>query len=85
MKKLLGVAALLLGTALVFVVVLRIWGVPVLSNVTLLRSGASLAVLAGAAAALGALGFALFQNPARGYDHGTGQRAHPRRQPAPRQ
>ncbi|MCB2409237.1 hypothetical protein [Hymenobacter lucidus] len=79
MKKLLGAAILLLCLVLATLGVLRIWGVSVLSSYTLLRSGATLAVLAATTVVLIIVWFAFFSRPAAGYDQNTGHRAHPRR------
>ncbi|MCR5888217.1 hypothetical protein LRS06_10655 [Hymenobacter sp. J193] len=78
MKKLIGAAIVLLCLALATLGVLRIWGVSVISSYTLLRSGATLGVLAGALLVLIIVWFAFFPDPAAGYDAQRGNRAHPR-------
>ena len=78
MKQLLGAAILLLVLALAGLLALRIWGVSLISNYTLLRSGATLAVLAATLVVLIIVWFAFFRNPAAGYDTTQGNRAHPK-------
>lgn len=78
MKQLMGAAILLLGSALVGVLVLRIWGIPSVGRLLVLRSGATLLVLALALGALVVVWFAFFKNPAAGYDLRAGNRAHPK-------
>ena len=78
MKQLLGAAILLLVLALAGLLALRIWGVSLISNYTLLRSGATLAVLAATLVVAVIVRFAFFRNPAAGYDPSQGNRAHPK-------
>ena len=78
MKQLLGALILLLGVALAALLVLRIWGVAVLGQFTLLRSGATLLVLALALVALVMVWFGFFKDPRAGYDTRAGRRAHPK-------
>ena len=78
MKNLLGAAIGLLCLALATLGALHIWGVSLLSSSTLLRSGATLGVLAAATVVLIIVWFAFFPDPAAGYDRHTGSRAHPR-------
>ena len=78
MKQLLGAAILLLVLALAGLLALRIWGVSLISNYTMLRSGATLAVLAATLVVLIIVWFAFFRNPAAGYDPTQGNRAHPK-------
>ena len=78
MKQLVGVGILLLGAGLAGLLVLRIWGVPVLSQHTLLRSGATLLVLAAAFVGLVVVWFGFFKDPRAGYDVRVGHRAHPK-------
>ena len=81
MKQLLGFSISLLGLALAALLVLRIWGIMVVSGATVLRSGATLAVVAATLLALVVVRFTFFKNPAACYDARVGNRAHPR-QPA---
>ncbi len=78
MKQLLGAAILLLVVALAVLLGLRIWGVKLISNSTLLRSGATLGVLTATLVVLVIVWFAFFRNPAAGYDPNRGNRAHPK-------
>ncbi|WP_019946819.1 hypothetical protein [Hymenobacter aerophilus] len=78
MKKLVGFAIILVGLALAGLLVLRIWGISLVSHDTLLRSGATLVVLAVGWAVLIICWFAFFRNPAAGYDSSGGQRVQPR-------
>jgi len=84
MKKLLGFSISLLGLALAALLVLRIWGIAVVSRATVLRSGATLAVIAATLLALVVVRFTFFKNPATGYDARVGNRAHPRLGQPPR-
>ncbi len=82
MKQLLGIIIGVVGLALAGLLVLRIWNSSVVSSATVLRSGATLAVLASTLVGLLTLRFTFFKNPAAGYDPQVGNRAHPRqRQP----
>ncbi len=78
MKQLLGAAIVLLGLALTTLLVLRIWGIVPVSLPTLLRSGATLVVLAVAVVVLLIVWGFFFVNPTKGYDRSEGQRAHPK-------
>lgn len=78
MKKLIGFLIILVGLVLVGLLVLRIWGITVVSQDTLLRSGATLAVVAVGWVVLIICWFAFFRDPAAGYDQSVGRRAHPR-------
>ncbi len=78
MKQLIGVFILLLGVALAVLLALRIWGVTVVSQPTLLHSGATLLVVAGALVGLIIVWFGFFKNPAAGYQVRTGRQAHPK-------
>lgn len=84
MKKLLGFSISLLGLALAALLVLRIWGIAVVSGATVLRSGATLAVIAATLLALVVVRFTFFKNPATGYDARVGNRAHSRLGQPPR-
>ncbi|WP_223649423.1 hypothetical protein [Hymenobacter psoromatis] len=81
MKQLLGSVIGVVTLALAGLLVLRIWNISVVSSATVLRSGATLAVLAATLVGLLMLRFTFFKNPAAGYDPQVGNRAHPR-QPA---
>lgn len=80
MKQLIGTFILLLGAGLAGLLVLRIWGTTVFGQLTLLRSGATLLVLALALAlvALVVVWFGFFRDPRAGYDTRAGRRAHPK-------
>ena len=81
MKQLLGFVIGLTGLALTVLLVLRIWNISVVSPATVLRSGATLAVVAVALLALLVVRFTFFRNPAAGYDARVGNRAHPQQKP----
>lgn len=83
MRQVLGAAISLLGLALATLLGLRIWGISVLSGATLLRSGATLAIVAGALVGVLVVRFTFFRNPATGYDTRAGNRAHPKRAATP--
>lgn len=78
MKQLLGAAIGLLGLALTTLLVLRTWGITPVSTPTLLRSGATLAVLAVAVVLLIIVWGFFFVNPRAGYNKEQGNRAHPK-------
>ena len=78
MKQLLGSVIGVVALALAGLLVLRIWHIAVVSPATVLRSGATLAVLAATLVGLLLLRFTFFKNPAVGYDAQVGNRAHPR-------
>ena len=78
MKQLLGAAILLLVLALAGLLGLHIWGMDLISQYTLLRSGTTLALLAATLVVLIIVRFAFFRNPAAGYDPTRGNRAHPK-------
>ena len=69
---------MLLGAVLAVLLALRIWGVAVVDEYTLLRSGATLLVLALAFVGLLVVWFAFFKDPRAGYETRTGRRAQPR-------
>ena len=81
MKQLLGLIIGVVALALAGLLVLRIWHISVVSPATVLRSGATLAVLAATLAGLLLLRSTFFKNPAAGYDAQVGSRAHPRQRP----
>ena len=78
MKQLLGAAILLLVLALAGLLGLHIWGLSLISQYTLLRSGTTLALLAATLVVLIIVRFAFFRNPAACYDPTRGNRAHPK-------
>lgn len=78
MKQVIGALILLLGAGLAGLLALRIWGVAVVGEQTLSRSGATLLVLALAFVALLIVWFGFFKDPRAGYDAQTGHRAHPK-------
>jgi hypothetical protein len=82
MKQLLVFIIGLVALALATLLVLRIWDASVISTATVLRSGATLAVVAGTLLALLVVRFTFFKNPAAGYDARVGNRAHPRQKPS---
>ncbi len=69
----------LVSLLLAMLVVLRIWGISIVSLGTLVRSGATLAVLGGLTAVLLLLYGVFFRTGRSAYDRGTGNRAHPKR------
>ncbi|WP_161599418.1 hypothetical protein [Hymenobacter nivis] len=78
MKQAIGAFILLLGAGLAGLLALRIWGVAAVGLPTLLRSGATLVVLALALVGLVVVWFAFFNDPAAGYNVRAGRRAHPK-------
>ncbi len=79
MKQFIGVLILFVGTTLTAVLVLRIWQLPSLSRMVLLRGGATLLVLSLALGALLVAWFFFFKTPTADYDLRVGNRAHPKR------
>jgi hypothetical protein len=82
MRQLIGFSIGLLALMLASLLVLRIWDIPVVSAATVLRSGATLAVVATTLLLLVVVRAAFFKNPAVGYDAQVGNRAHPHQKPA---
>ncbi len=78
MKQVISAFILLLGVALAGLLALRIWGVAVVGQPTLLRSGATLLVLALAFVGLVVVWFGFFKDPGAGYNMRSGHRAHPK-------
>lgn len=78
MKRVIGAWILLLGVGLAGLLILRIWGVAVVGQPTLLRSGATLLVLALALVGMIVVWFGFFANPGAGYNARAGRRAHPK-------
>ena len=78
MKQLVGALMLLLSAALVGLLVLRIWGVAVVSQYALLRSGATLLVLGLGLVGLIVVWFGFFTDPRAGYKVQPGRRVHPK-------
>ena len=78
MKQTIGALILLLGAGLAGLLALRIWGVAPVDGNTLLRSGATLLVVALAFVALTIVWFVFFKDPRDGYDREPGRRAQPK-------
>jgi hypothetical protein len=78
MKQVIGGLILLLGAALAGLLALRIWDVAVVGELTLLRSGATLLVLALALVGLVIVWFGFLKDPRAGYDRQPGRRAQPK-------
>ena len=78
MKKIIGILIVLLSIALVTIIILRIWGVVIVSLAFLLKGALSLIILSGLLLVLiVSYGF-FFKKQDAGYDTTKGNRAQPR-------
>jgi len=78
MKRIVGIILLLLSVALIGILVLRIWDIEVISLTAVLKSTTTLVLLGVAIIVLIIIYGALLRNDRRGYDHKSGNRAHPK-------
>ena len=79
MKKIIGALIVLVSIALAAVVILRIWGIEIISLGNLVRSASTLAVLGGLLIFLLICRGFFFRSNSKGYDEKVGNRAHPKR------
>ncbi|TRW24449.1 hypothetical protein FMM05_11510 [Flavobacterium zepuense] len=78
MKRIVGIILLLLSIALIGILVLRIWGIEIVSLTAVLKSTTTLVLLGVAIIILIIIYGALLRNDRRGYDRKSGSRAHPK-------
>ena len=78
MKRIVGIILLLLSIALIGILVLRIWGIEIVSLTAVLKRTATLVLLGVAIIILIIIYGALLRNDRRRYDRKSGNRAHPK-------
>lgn len=79
MKKIIGLLIVLCVTALTGIIVLRLWGIKIVSLQHLVSSGITLLLLSLFTVGLIIAYGAFFQNPKKGYSNQNGKgRAHPK-------
>ncbi|MCH5718477.1 hypothetical protein [Niabella hibiscisoli] len=79
MKKIIGLLIVLCSIALIGIIVLRIWGIELVSTGDVLRSGATLVLLAVLTIILVIVYGVFFRDPKKGYQRPNGEnRAHPK-------
>lgn len=78
MKKITGIIVLILSIAFLGILVLRIWGVEIVSPANVLKSSVTLIVLGIAIVVLAIIYGAFFRNQAKGYHKEAGKHAHPK-------
>lgn len=78
MKRIVGIILLLLSIVLIGILVLRIWGIEIVSLTAVLKSTATLVLLGVAIIVLIIIYGALLRNDRLGYDRKSGNRAHPK-------
>jgi len=78
MKRIVGIILLLLSIALIGILVLRIWGIEIVSLTAVLKSTTTLVLLGVAIIILVIIYGALLRNDRLGYDRKSGNKAHPK-------
>ncbi|MEO6820011.1 MAG: hypothetical protein ABI266_08815 [Ginsengibacter sp.] len=78
MKKIIGALIVILSIAFIAIVILRIWGVVIVSLAFLLKGAVSLILIGGLLLFLVVIYAFFFSRPDKGYDQTKGNRAHPR-------
>jgi len=78
MKKIIGIILFLLSVALIGILILRIWDIEVVNLTTIIKSTVTLVLLGVGIIVLIIIYGALLRNDRRGYDHKSGNRAHPK-------
>ncbi len=79
MKKIIGLLIVLCSVALTSIIILRIWGVEIVSTGDVLRSGATLALVAVLIVVLVIVYGVFFRDPRKGYRPPNDEsRAHPK-------
>lgn len=79
MKKFIGIIAVLLGIVCAVLLILRIWDIKIVEPIDVMRSGASLLILAIACLFLCVVYYTFFKED-KSYDMKKGNRAHPKKQ-----
>lgn len=78
MKKLIGTLIILLNIALIGILILRIWGIYIVSIDEIVKSGYTLLLLGALIVILIIVYGAFFKNNSKGYDKNVGNNAHPK-------
>lgn len=78
MKKLIGTLIILLSIALIGILILRIWGIYIVSIDEIVKSGYTLLLLGALILILIIAYGALFKNNSKGYNKQVGNNAHPK-------
>lgn len=79
MKKIIGLLIVLSSIALIGIIILRIWGIELVNTGDVLRSGATLALLAVLTVILVIVYGVFFRDPKKGYRRQNDEsRAHPK-------
>ena len=78
MKKLIGALIVLLSISLIGILILRIWGIYIVSIDEIVKSGYTLLLLGGLIVVLIIAYGAFFKNNNKGYNKQVGNNAHPK-------
>ena len=78
MKKLIGILIVLLSLSLIGILILRIWGIYIVSIDEIVKSGYTLLLLGALIVVLIVAYGAFFKNNSKGYDKEVGNKAHPK-------
>jgi hypothetical protein len=78
MKKFIGALIILLSLAFVTILILRTWGINIVSLHDMLRSGITLLLLGGLIIVLIIVYAAFYRNDSAAYNKKAGNRAHPK-------
>lgn len=78
MKKLIGTLIVLLSLSFIGILILRIWGIYIVSIDEIVKSGYTLLLLGALIVVLIVAYGAFFKNNSKGYDKEVGNNAHPK-------
>lgn len=78
MKKFIGALIVLLSIALIGILILRIWGIYIVSIDQIVKSGYTLLLLGALIVVLIIVYGAFFKNQSKGYNKSVGNNAHPK-------
>lgn len=78
MKKLIGTLIILLSISLIGILILRVWGIYMVSIDEIIKSGYTLLLLGGLIVILIIIYGVFFKNNNKGYNKGIGNNAHPK-------
>jgi len=78
MKKVIGALIVLLSISLIGILILRIWGIYIVSIDEIVKSGYTLLLLGGLLVVLVISYGAFFKNNSKGYNKKVGNNAHPK-------
>jgi len=79
MKRIVGVIILLLSLAFIAIIILRIWGIRIISLQDIIRSSATLIAIGVAIVILVIVYGGFLKNKESGYKKNSGNRAHPKK------